>query len=80
MINYDAILVWEEPWDAIGPDGKEVIANVRISASARDCINLERKRLLKERESPSLEDEQLLDNFMVNNYATRFSWVLTDES
>ncbi len=56
---------WEEPRAAITKDGKIIIANVILSASEEDCINMMRVN----EKYTILTDQELLDQFIVINWA-----------
>ncbi len=56
---------WEEPRAAVTKEGKVTIANVILSASEEDCINMMRVN----EKYTILTDQELLDQFIIINWA-----------
>lgn len=67
--RHEAILEWQEPWPACGPDGNDVEAYITIRASVNDCINLRRKSVKAAGGSTMGNDLSHLADFISNNWA-----------
>lgn len=58
-------LAWGEPWQARGPGGEEAHADITLTATVKDCINIQRAL-----HYPSVPtDECLLLDFIAIHWA-----------
>ena len=42
-MNPDDLIGWLEPWPAIDRDGNACVADIELRASAKDCVNMQRR-------------------------------------
>ena len=65
--RHETLLEWDDPWEACGPDGNEITANVTHRATVHDCINIERRHAkLRKHPTCGSNAEFLLDFISVN--------------
>jgi hypothetical protein len=64
-------LLWCEPWPSLDEKWEDTCADVTLRASVDHCINMQRLRI-KKIGCPSINDLQLLQDFVVINWA----WVV----
>lgn len=68
-LRHETYLMWPEPWPACGPEGNELLAHVRLSASVHDCVNMQRRAAKAAGRQTMGEDEQHLLDFIAVHWA-----------
>ena len=67
--RFTTMLEWIEPWPARGPEGNLLDANVVLSATVHDCINLSRASAFSAGRSTTGKDIEHLQDFIVIHWA-----------
>lgn len=62
-------LSWDEPYPGLDKQGKTVTVNVAYSATAQDCINMQRAAQFKDGHGLDGADRQLLLDFISIHWA-----------
>jgi len=65
----DYVLVYSEPWPGITADGEETTIDVKVCIGIDEALAKARLQIRRKR-NVTLSDEELLDFFIVYNYAT----------